>query len=180
MHEAARQIRLLVMDVDGVLTNGEIIYSESGEEVKVFSILDGLGIVASQKVGLLTAIITGRITAAVQRRASELGITHVCQGCQDKSVAMKALIKELGLRKEEVAYVGDDLNDIPAFREAGWKIAVSNASNDLKALADYVTQERGGRGAVREVIEIILQSQGKWTSAVEKYLKYLEQSECQT
>jgi 3-deoxy-D-manno-octulosonate 8-phosphate phosphatase (KDO 8-P phosphatase) len=168
------------MDVDGVLTNGEIVYSDAGDEMKVFNILDGQGITIAHHGGLMTAIITGRAAAVVQRRASELGITHVYQGCRDKGAAIRRLMAELGLKREEVAFVGDDINDIPAFREVGLKIAVSSASADLKAQADYVTHERGGNGAVREVVELILQSQEKWTAAVERFLLDLQQSECQT
>ena len=180
MEKAHQKIRLLAMDVDGVLTNGDIIYSESGDEIKVFNIRDGMGIAVAGYAGLMIAIITGRTSSSVQRRADELGITHVCQGCRDKSMAIRQLIEGLGLSREEVAFVGDDLNDIPAFKEVGWKIAVGNASSDLKELADHITEHKGGRGAIREVIELILRSQGKWEPAVQDYLQRLEQSECQT
>ena len=176
MTEAMRSIRLLAMDVDGVLTKGDIIYSDAGAEIKVFNIQDGLGISAAHHAGLMTAVITGRMSPAVQRRASELGVTHVRQGCRDKGAAIRQLLAETGLRREEAAFIGDDINDIPAFRECGWKVAVSNASRDLKALADYVTERQGGDGAVREVIELILESQGKWTPAVDEFLRDLEQS----
>lgn len=175
MIEKARSIRLLAMDVDGVLTSGEVIYSDAGEETKVFVISDGLGISVAHHAGLMTALVTGRVSPVIERRASELGITHVCQGCRDKGDAMRRLMSELRLRPDEVAFIGDDINDIPAFKEAGWKIAVSNASKDLKAQADHVTERPGGHGAVREVIELILESQGKWAAAVAAYLRYLEQ-----
>ncbi|HUV05713.1 MAG TPA: HAD hydrolase family protein [Armatimonadota bacterium] len=176
MAEAARSIRLLAMDVDGVLTSGDVIYLDAGAEIKVFNIQDGLGISAARHAGLGIAVITGRASQAVERRASELGVIHVRQGCRDKGAALRQLMAETGLRREEVAFIGDDLNDIPAFRECGWKVAVSNASQDLKVLADHVTERQGGHGAVREVIELILQCQGKWTRAVEEYLRDLEQS----
>lgn len=178
--EEARSIRLLAMDVDGVLTNGDIIYSNTGEELKVFNVLDGLGIAVARHAGLMTAMVSGRTSPAVERRAEELGITHVYLGCPDKGAAMRELLAKTGLRRDEIAFVGDDVNDIPAFRECGWKIAVSSASRDVKAHADYITQQPGGGGAVREVIELILESQGKWTAAVEEYLRHLEQTECQT
>ncbi len=125
-------------------------------------------------------MISGRTSSAVQRRAEELGFTHAYLGCPDKGAAMRELLAKTGLRREETAFVGDDVNDVPAFRECGWKIAVSTASEHLKARADYVTQRPGGGGAVREVVELILESQGKWTDAVEEYLRHLEQTECQT
>jgi len=176
MVEVARSIRLLAMDVDGVLTSGDIVYSDAGAEIKVFNIQDGLGISAARYAGLMTAIITGRMSPAVERRAGELGVTYVRQGCRDKGAVLRQLLAETGLRREEVAFIGDDINDILAFRECGWRVAVSNASRDLKALADHITERRGGHGAVREVIELILESQGKWTPAVDDFLRDLEQS----
>ena len=177
--EKAKEISLLAMDVDGVLTGGEIAYTENGDEIKTFNILDGQGIVIGRHAGLLTAIISGRQSHAVQRRAQELGVTYVCLGCRDKSVALKEIIAKLGLRRERVAFVGDDVVDQPAFDECGFKVAVANASKDLKAQADYVTEKPGGQGAIREVIELILESQGKWAKAVEEYI-HLEQTECRT
>lgn len=180
MTDLARSIRLLAMDVDGVLTNGSIIYTDSGEEIKAFNILDGLGIAVAGRAGLQTAIITGRSSAAIERRAGELGITHLIQGCRNKGAAMRGLLSETGLTLEEAAFIGDDINDIPAFRECGLRICVKNASDDLRALANFTTRKRGGQGAVREAIEMILKSQGKWDEAVERFLQDLEQSECRT
>ena len=176
MNEKAQNIRLLAMDVDGVLTAGGIIYSDSGEELKVFNILDGLGLVAAVKSGLKTAIITGRTSGAVERRANELQVTYLVQGCRNKGAAVRRLMEETGLTREQVAFVGDDLNDALAFREAGWRVAVRNASKDMKAQADYVTKQRGGEGALREVVELILESQGKWADAVQNFISDLEQS----
>lgn len=175
--EKAKSIRLLAMDVDGVLTGGEIVYGNSGEELKVFNILDGLGLAVARHAGLMTALITGRKSAAVERRATELGITHLITGCRDKGAAIRNLLSETGVRADETAFVGDDINDILAFRACGWKIAVNNACEDIKAQADHITDRRGGQGAIREVIELILKSQGKWASTVEAYLKALEQSD---
>lgn len=177
MMEKTLPIRLLAMDVDGVLTGGEVIYGASGEELKVFNILDGCGIAVSRYAGLVTALITGRRSQAVERRASELGVTYLVTGCRDKSAALRDLQAEAGISREQIAFIGDDINDIPAFRECGWKVAVPNACDDLKAQADYITTARGGQGAVREVIELILRSQDKWASAVEAYLKTLEQTD---
>ncbi len=172
--DKALPIRLLAMDVDGVLTRGEVIYSDLGDELKVFNILDGCGIAVSRHAGLKTALITGRKSEAVARRAKELRIDHLITGCRDKGAALQDLMRREGLRAEEVAFVGDDINDILAFRECGWKVAVNNACDDLKARADYITSRTGGDGAIREVIELILKAQGRWAAAVDSYLKALE------
>lgn len=172
------EIRLLAMDVDGVLTRGDIIYSDNGDELKVFNIQDGLGLAVSNHAGLITAIITGRMSSAIQRRADELGIDEICQKVRYKSTAIESLMAKYSLEKNQIAFIGDDINDIPAFLKCGLKIAVSNASTDLKKSADYITASNGGEGAVREVIEMILRAQGKWDSAVESFLKNLESSEC--
>jgi len=176
MMEKAKSIRLLAMDVDGVLTNGDIIYSDDGTELKIFNNLDGQGLAIANFGGLMTAIITGRASPAVQRRAEELGITFVCQGCRDKGAVLRRLMTETGIQREEIAFIGDDLNDLLAFRECGWSVAVKNACADVRHAADHVTQREGGKGAVREVVEIILESQGKWASAVAAFLRHLEQT----
>lgn len=176
--EQARGIRLLAMDVDGVLTNGDITYTDTGIEIKAFNILDGLGIAVAGKAGLITAIVTGRTCAAIERRALELGVTHLRQGVRDKGAALRELLRDTGLTAANAAFVGDDINDIPAFREVGWKVAVRNASRDIRDMADYVTEREGGRGAAREVVEMILGAQGKWDDAVREFLNALEQSEC--
>lgn len=172
------KIKLLAMDVDGVLTSGDIIYSSSDEEIKAFNIQDGLGLAVAGLAGLITAIVTGRASHAVQKRASELGITEVCQKVRYKSYAIKKLIEKYAIAKDEIAYIGDDINDIPAFNESGVKIAVNNASADLKKYADIFTEHNGGSGAVREVIELILRTQGKWDDAVADFLSGLEKEEC--
>lgn len=177
MLEKALPVKLLAMDVDGVLTTGEIIYSDNGVETKAFNILDGLGLAVARKAGLITAIVTGRKSESVSRRARELGITELCQGVRYKANAIRWLMQKYDLRCEEIAYVGDDINDIPAFRESGLCIAVRNACNDLKPLADYITEQQGGRGAIREVVEMILRSQDRWDSAVQLFIEDLEQSD---
>jgi 3-deoxy-D-manno-octulosonate 8-phosphate phosphatase (KDO 8-P phosphatase) len=174
--EKAKLIRLLAMDVDGVLTNGDIIYSDDGSEIKVFNNLDGQGITIAKQAGLMTAIVTGRASPVVQRRAEELGVTYICQGCRDKGAVLRRLIAENNLRREEVAFIGDDINDLLAFRECGWSIAVKNACADVKRVADHITEREGGHGAVREIIELILKVQGRWTSAVDAYLLSLKQA----
>ena len=178
--EGPKSIKLLAMDVDGVLTRGDVIFSDDGEEIKVFNIQDGLGIAVAKHGGLATAIISGRASSAVQRRATELGVTYVRQGCRDKGAAIRELLEETGLKRNEIAFIGDDINDLLAFSECSWKVATANACKDIKAHADHMTERSGGDGAVREVIELILETQGKWKTAVEEYLHHLEQSGCQT
>jgi 3-deoxy-D-manno-octulosonate 8-phosphate phosphatase (KDO 8-P phosphatase) len=154
--ERARRIRLLVLDVDGVLTDGRLYLSASGEEFKVFHVRDGSGIVALRRAGVEVAIISGRDCAAVVRRAGELGIRHVRQGVADKGEALDALLAELGLAAHEAACVGDDTPDAPMLQRAGLAIGVADAHPALLAAAHWVTKSAGGCGAVREVCDLLL------------------------
>jgi len=154
--ERARHIRLLVLDVDGVLTDGRLFFTASGEELKVFHVRDGAGIVAVQRAGVTVAIISGRNSAAVTRRAGELGIRHVYQGADDKGARFDQLLAELGVTAAETACVGDDTPDAPMLRRAGLAIAVADAHPALVAAAHWVTKSKGGRGAVREVCDLLL------------------------
>ena len=168
--QKARDIKLLVLDVDGVLTDGHLWYDNSGEELKAFNIQDGLGIKLLLRGGVDVAIITGRRSALVARRARELGIRHVIQGREDKLAALQALLEELALPLQEIAYMGDDLPDLAAIRAAGLGIAVANAQPVVAGHADYKTARSGGDGAVREICDLILQAQGKFDAIVERYL----------
>jgi 3-deoxy-D-manno-octulosonate 8-phosphate phosphatase (KDO 8-P phosphatase) len=154
--ERARRIRLLVLDVDGVLTDGRLFLSSSGEEFKVFHVRDGSGIVAVRRAGIEVAIISGRDCAAVVRRAAELGIRHVRQGVADKGAELDALLGELGIAADETACVGDDTPDTPLLQRAGLAIGVADAHPALLAAAHWVTRSKGGRGAVREVCDLLL------------------------
>lgn len=165
--ERAKSIRLIVMDVDGVLTDGRILYSADGAEIEAFSVKDGLGIRAAQRAGLLTAILTGRVSGAVARRAKELGIHEVHQGIPNKMEAYETLLRRHGLTDEAVAYVGDDLNDLPLLARVGLSAAPADAADEVKARVAFVTVRGGGRGAVREVIDLILKAQGRWERAIE-------------
>lgn len=167
--DRARRVRILVLDVDGVLTNNQIIFGQAGELLKVFHSQDGLGISAAHKAGLKTAIITGRNSEMVRRRGEELKIGDLYQGSVDKVAALQELLAKHNLSPEAVAYVGDDLNDLPALAYAGLACAVANAVPEVKTAAHYVAQREGGRGAVREIIEFILKAQGKWDWVVEQY-----------
>jgi 3-deoxy-D-manno-octulosonate 8-phosphate phosphatase (KDO 8-P phosphatase) len=157
----ARTIRLLVLDVDGVLTDGRLYLSASGEEFKAFHVRDGAGLVALQKAGVVVAIISGRDSGAVRRRAAELGIHHVRQGVTDKSAALDELLREMGLHAGEVACVGDDTPDVPMLRKAALAVAVADAHPSAAAVAHWVTTRQGGRGAVREVCDLLLEARAK-------------------
>jgi 3-deoxy-D-manno-octulosonate 8-phosphate phosphatase (KDO 8-P phosphatase) len=163
----ANRIRMLVMDVDGVLTDGRILYSADGVETEAFFVRDGLGLRAAQRAGLLTAILTGRVSGAVARRAKELGISEVHQGIPNKVETYETLLRRHGLTDEAVAYVGDDVNDLPLLARAGFSAAPADAADEVKAKVAFVTSRGGGRGAVREVIDLILKAQGRWERAME-------------
>lgn len=163
-------IRLLVMDVDGVLTKGEIAIASDGTEMRLFNSQDGVGLMVANVAGLQTALITGRATEAVRKRAEEVHITHLVMGTFSKLSPLLELCQKLNLPTEAVAYVGDDVPDIPPMKKVGFAIAVANAVDEVKRVAHYITERRGGEGAVREVIELILKAQGKWESSVAKFV----------
>jgi 3-deoxy-D-manno-octulosonate 8-phosphate phosphatase (KDO 8-P phosphatase) len=167
----ASRIKLLLMDCDGVLTDGRLWLTDDGDEQKSFNTHDGLGLALLHRAGLKSGIITGRNSRAVARRAQELGIEFVCQGNPDKTAAFEQLLQQAGMDENEVAFVGDDLPDIPIMNRAELAVAVADAVEETRSVAHYVTRAKGGRGAVREVIEIILKSQGRWHDLVEDYLK---------
>lgn len=163
-------VKLLALDVDGVLTDGSINISNEGELFKAFNAKDGMGISCALRSGIQIAIVTGRRSTIIHNRAQELGIQLLREGVKDKFGEMQQLCQELGLNKNQVAYMGDDLNDLPAFRAAGAAFAPSDAVGEVKAAADFVTAAAGGHGAVREAIERILRAQGVWEDIVASYL----------
>ncbi|MEE9200218.1 MAG: HAD-IIIA family hydrolase [Candidatus Brocadiales bacterium] len=165
-----KDIKLLVVDVDGVLTDGRIFCSDSGEEQKVFHVRDGSGITYWHRAGLKSAIISGRTSRAVEHRARELGISDVYQGAQQKLDVYEKIIEKHGLRDEEVCYVGDDLIDLPVLRRVGFSVAVPDSPEEVLSAVDYVTKAPGGGGAVREVVEKVLKSQGKWEGIMKRYV----------
>ena len=156
----AKKIRLAVFDVDGVMTDGTVYYDNHGQELKAFNIRDGLGIKLLQKSGVRVAVITGRRSKAVEYRAGELGIDLLLQGREDKLTALKEILSSLTITLDEVAYLGDDLPDLPAIRAVGLGMTVADGCPQVKALADGITVLPGGRGAVREFCEIIINAQG--------------------
>jgi 3-deoxy-D-manno-octulosonate 8-phosphate phosphatase (KDO 8-P phosphatase) len=158
--ERARRIRLLVLDVDGVLTDGRLHISAAGEEIKVFHVRDGSGLVAVQRAGITVAIISGRDSAAVTRRAAELGIRHLRQGVSDKGAELERLLAELGVAAQDTACVGDDTPDLPMLQRAGLAVAVADAHPALRESAHWTTTSNGGQGAVREVCDLLLSTRG--------------------
>ena len=166
----ASRIKLLLMDCDGVLTDGRLWLLEDGEH-KTFNTHDGLGLSLLHRAGLKSGIISGRWSQAVTRRAAELGIEFVRQGHSHKIEAFAEVLRQAGVDENEVAFVGDDLADIPLMQRAELAVAVADAVEETRSVAHYVTRAKGGRGAVREVVEIILKSQGRWNDLVDGYLK---------
>jgi 3-deoxy-D-manno-octulosonate 8-phosphate phosphatase (KDO 8-P phosphatase) len=165
----ARHIKLLLMDCDGVLTDGRIWLTPEGDEQKGFHVRDGQGISLFHHAGLKTGIISGRKSAAVERRAQELKITFVRQYANDKVKAFEEILAEAGVTADDCAYIGDDLADIPLMRRVEVAIAVADATDETKEAAHYVTRAAGGHGAVREVCEIILKVQGRWDELMRSF-----------
>ncbi len=168
--DRARRIKLLILDCDGVLTDGRIIMLPGSDETKAFDVRDGHGIVMAQRAGLRIAIISGRKSSVVQARARELGVAHLYEMAWVKTEPYEKLLAEEELTDEEVCYVGDDVVDIPLLRRAGLGVAVADAVEETKKHSHMVTERGGGRGAVREVIEFILKAQDKWDEAMIRYL----------
>jgi 3-deoxy-D-manno-octulosonate 8-phosphate phosphatase (KDO 8-P phosphatase) len=165
----ALKIRLVLLDVDGVLTDGRITYGGDGKEVKSFDVKDGQGVKFLKKGGIEVGILSSRSSRAVSRRARELGMRLVRQGIKDKGTELAAIAKGKKLSPEEIAFLGDDWADLPVFRRVGLAIAVADSIPELRRAAHFVTGAPGGRGAVREAAEAILKAQGKWAQITEKY-----------
>jgi 3-deoxy-D-manno-octulosonate 8-phosphate phosphatase (KDO 8-P phosphatase) len=169
--EIAKNIKFLILDVDGVLTDGSIILDNEGNEFKSFHVRDGHGIKMLLRAGINIAIITGRYSRVVERRAQELGIKDVFQRYHDKRIAYKQLAEKYSLNDKEIAYVGDDIVDIPILKRCGFSVVVADADDKVKAVATMITERRGGRGAVREVCDFILKAKGLWQDIVDGYSK---------
>jgi len=168
--ELARRVKLLIMDVDGVLTDGSIFITASGEEIKAFNTLDGHGLKMLQATGVKLAIITGRDAPGVAHRARGLGIDYYYAGIHDKRAALEQLLAECGVGADECAYIGDDVVDLPVMRRVALAAAVPESPSLVRQHAHYVTGASGGRGAVRELTELIMQAQGTFDKAMEPYL----------
>jgi len=170
-------IEMIVFDVDGVLTQGDIVYTDEGAEAKAFDVKDGLGLRVASEIGLQLAIMTGRSSRVVERRARDLHVLNVLQRVGDKAAALRGMAEEKGLSLDRVAFMGDDFNDRDAMRSAGVSMAPSDAIPEIRQLADLVTDAPGGRGAARQAVEAILHAQGRWDQAVEDYLAGLAERE---
>jgi 3-deoxy-D-manno-octulosonate 8-phosphate phosphatase (KDO 8-P phosphatase) len=169
VQEKIRKIRLLILDVDGVLTDGRIIIDDAGNESKHFDVKDGHGLKLIMRYGIDVVFLTGRSSAVVKHRADDLGIREVYQGILKKLEFFQEYIKEKGLDPERVGYIGDDVVDIPVLKRIGFSVTVNDADDEVKKVVDYVTERPGGRGAVREICDLILKVQGNWEDVARRY-----------
>jgi 3-deoxy-D-manno-octulosonate 8-phosphate phosphatase (KDO 8-P phosphatase) len=169
--EKLKNIKLLLLDVDGVLTDGKIVYTDSGEQIKAFDVKDGHGLKLLMRSGAEVVLITGRESKVVLHRARDLGIQEVYQKVTNKIEIYEKILKEKNLEDIHVGFVGDDLIDIPVLKRVGFSAAVEDAIPEVKEIVDYVTSKKGGEGAVREVCELLLKSQNKWEKLTERYYK---------
>jgi len=165
-----KRIKLLLLDVDGVLTDGSIIYNDNGTETKVFNVNDGLGIRLLMEAGLKVGIVTGRTSKALYHRCNNLGISLVFDGVHEKTSVLELISEQTGLLADEIAFVGDDLLDLPLLKRVGLSITVADAHETVIENVDMTTSAKGGAGAVREICEAILKAQGLWNKILERYL----------
>ena len=169
LREKARKIRLLLLDVDGVLTDGRIIYDSRGRDMKFFDVHDGLGVYVLRKAGIKTILITAKGSKAIGPRARDMQVEAVFENVSPKTAVLDRILKKYGVNTDEICFVGDDLVDLCLMKRVGFPVAVFNACPEIKQAASYITLKEGGRGAVREIAEIILKSQGRWGEILELY-----------
>jgi len=169
--QKAAQVRIMIFDVDGVLTDGKMQYSADGEALKSFYVHDGLGIQLLHKMGIATAIISARQTPIVSKRAADLGIAYVYQGNHDKRITFAQLLTDAGVTADACGFIGDDIIDLPLFSKVGFAVSVPNGHPEAISRADYVTKASGGFGAVREICDFILRAQNKYEAALAPYLE---------
>ncbi|MGB5748590.1 MAG: HAD hydrolase family protein [Desulfobacterales bacterium] len=167
--EKLKHIQLLLLDVDGVLTDGSIIYNDAGSETKIFNARDGFGLKLVMQAGIKVGIVTGRSSNALRHRCDNLGIRYIFDGLADKAIILEKIATQTGVGPDNAAFVGDDLPDLPIMKRAGLSIAVADAHEIVRQKADWTTRARGGHGAVREVCEALLKAQGLWDELVERY-----------
>ena len=167
--QRASRVSLLVIDVDGVLTDGRIVYADYGDELKFFDVQDGAGLVFWHRMGLKSAIITARKSRLMTRRAKELHVDVLAQGRLLKLPAYEQVLRQMRLSDEQVCAIGDDLMELPILRRVGFAVAVPNAVDEVKHVSHYVTRREGGRGAVREVVDILLKAKGLWSQLMQRY-----------
>ncbi|MCH8617626.1 HAD hydrolase family protein [Undibacterium sp. TS12] len=168
--ERASKIRLMIFDVDGILTDGGLHFGPEGEMMKCFNVLDGQGIKLLQQAGIITAIISARQSAIVTKRATDLGISHVRQGIHDKKLAFLQLLAELNMTEQDCGFIGDDVIDLPILTRVRFAASVPNGHREVQQRVHYVTTARGGQGAAREICDFILRAQGKYEQALQNYL----------
>lgn len=171
LRRRAKRIKMLILDVDGVMTDGRIIYDSKGNELKCFNVQDGMGLALLNQTRIKVALITAKASKVVLRRARDIGAVEVKQNAIDKLRAFKRILKRHNLKDIDICFIGDDLVDIPVMKRAGLAVAVVNASAEAKGAAHYITEKEGGKGAVREIIEIILRAQNKWRKLTDRYLR---------
>jgi 3-deoxy-D-manno-octulosonate 8-phosphate phosphatase (KDO 8-P phosphatase) len=170
MTDKLKRIKLLLLDVDGVLTDGSITYNDNGAEAKAFNVKDGLGLRLLMDAGINVCIVTGRTSKALRHRCKDLGIDHVFEGVREKDALLVSILDQTGVSAEEIAFIGDDLVDLPLMKKIGLAIAVANAHEAVLDNVAIVTSATGGSGAVREVCEAILKAQGLWDNILERYV----------
>ncbi len=171
LKDRAAKVKLVILDVDGVLTDGRIVLGCFGDELKFFDIQDGHGMVMLHRAGFKTVLITGRKSRINLKRAKEMKVGKVYQNAHDKLKIFEKTLKKFHVSAEEICCVGDDLIDLPVLRRAGFSVAVKNAVEEVRQAAHYVTEREGGRGAVREITDLLLKAQGLWTEATERYFR---------
>jgi 3-deoxy-D-manno-octulosonate 8-phosphate phosphatase (KDO 8-P phosphatase) len=164
-----RSLKLLILDVDGVLTDGNVIMDDAGREMKHFNVRDGHGLKMLMRSGVEVVFLTGRQSAVVEHRARDLGVLEVHQGAKNKLEWYPEIVEKRGLTGSQVGYVGDDIVDVPFMKRVGFAVAVADAADNVRHMAHYVTIKKGGRGAVREICDMILKIQGQWDEVVKKY-----------
>lgn len=169
--------KLIAFDIDGTLTDGSILYSENGEEIKKFNAKDGMGIVLCIKSGINVAFISGRYSNSILRRAEELGVKEVHMGIKNKKDCLEKIMTKYNIKKEETVFVGDDIYDIPAMKIAGLSCALADSEDIVKRYADFISNRSGGNGGVREICEFVLKSNGKLEEIIERTIKELEEAD---
>jgi 3-deoxy-D-manno-octulosonate 8-phosphate phosphatase (KDO 8-P phosphatase) len=169
IREKIKRIKLFIVDIDGVLTDGRIVYDNRGNELKFFDVQDGFGITLLRRAGIECAIMTAKKTRIVAKRARDIKASFLFQNCTDKLKTFQTLLDKVDVHPEEICYIGDDLIDIPVLKRVGFAVSVPNAVPEAREIAHYITHKRGGRGAVREICDLIIKTQGKWDNILARY-----------
>jgi 3-deoxy-D-manno-octulosonate 8-phosphate phosphatase (KDO 8-P phosphatase) len=167
--EKAKKVKLLLLDVDGVLTDGRIIYDSKGREIKFFYVHDGMGVYLLKKAGIPTVLVTAKGSSAIKPRARDMQVEAVFENVSPKTSILDKVLKRFKVEPEEICFVGDDLVDLGLMKRVGFRVAVFNACSEIKSLAHYITLKEAGKGAVREIAEIILKAKGVWEALVKEY-----------